>query len=224
MRYSFLLLSLLGVLNTRAQEPIETLKSILTSFTQPGDLYYEMQLYYYEPGQVTPADSLRGLYHRRGQSEFLQLGPVEALLQSGLYVSADHEEQLLSVLRPGKGKLHQPFDPAQLDALVNAGMLRVENAFAPPPLKALQVRDPDDVYDYRIVYDPLRNTVKAIDIKGPGVDQSEGHENEIVHVTIEYTRFGPEKLRPFPYRTQQYLAKKGKTFTPAGKCKGYRLI
>lgn len=224
MRILWIILFLAATINVRAQSPEDALKRVLAIFSQPGDLYYEMRIDYFEMGKAVSQDSLEGFYHRKGQAEFMQLGPVEVFMSAGMHLSVDHEEHLLSVQQLDKGRLQQPFDPEQLDDLLKSDLLKVTGAFAPPPLKGLQIEEPDGQYRYRILYTPSNFTIREIEITGPDVDQSPGKENKTVRVLIQYSRFSDGKSHSFPYKTQQYISKRGKTYQPAGKCKGYRLI
>lgn len=209
-----------------AQTPEKVLQQLLEPFLQSHQLYYENVMFYFEEGSKLPADSLRGIFHRNNGMEYMQLGDIEVLETGALTITVDHEEQIVAVRKITQtSSIDEIFDVGQLKSLVETRKMSVQFGQNKSNASMLILRDltkPDEQMSIR--YDPQTWVMREVIIKttDPFVDPFASQVGNVT-IVIRFESF-TNVSKPFKYKTEQYVQKKGNAFVGSGKCKGYTVL
>ncbi|MDX2280214.1 MAG: hypothetical protein NW218_11545 [Saprospiraceae bacterium] len=209
-----------------AQNPEIDLQQVLKVLTESKNLYFENRCYYYEQGYVFPSDSLNGVYHKSNGFNYAQMGAVEVIGFKNLVVSVDHEEKLMMVNKLVESAPQQNlFNPELLRTLIRPQAMKTKFISFEKSSRTIQIDDLENPeHMIQVQYEPITWNLKKVRLTGFDSQNSEG-EGPAPKVTIEVEYLHLSTVpKTFPYKLEQFVVKSGKSFKPAGKYKGYRIV
>ena len=227
MRVSFISLGLCCLCAVlQAQTAPLDLQKILDPFTTAKYLYFENQYLYFEEGNPTPIQTEEGVFIRNGEKEYARMGALEVLKTERLMVAADHEDRLVSAqIKTTPVSMNDLIDTERIKELLQSRLGKIQYVFGKTPWSAISLTDPERPQETIVVhYDPAGWIIKEISITAKDPDTNPWDKMvKYATVVIRYSHYSTFP-RPFPYKTDDYIKKKGKQFKATGKCKGYHVM
>ncbi|MCC7150200.1 MAG: hypothetical protein IT216_13340 [Saprospiraceae bacterium] len=225
-RFIFSCMLWMGSIVATAQSPALDLQKVLEPLKHEPYLYFENSYLYYENGKINPQETMDGVFHKYGNSEYIRMGVVEVLKIDNLVVNMDHENKLLSVSNmESSNDLQNMVDVHQLSDLLRTKQAKLEYIQNKNTWKGIQISNVSRPHDKVVIYyDAVSWQIKEVHITTPDTDAFyETGKTTLITVVIRYNNFSvaPKK---FSYKTESFVRKEGGRYLPAGKCKGYRLI